>query len=357
MAYDFTSGGQDATSTLIVSHLTQLKPYFLANADVLPYVKAGFIGAWGEWNSSQNGNSCGYNSGATLCSTANANRLIIRNALVASVHPLTAVQFRLPDDIVQWFPSALSQNGAFKGSIQSRTGLHSDCQLSDATDSGTWQNYNSGVAGSTLQTYADAATNYVPYGGELANGCGSTQRLLCSDARTDFARWHLAWLKDAGGDSNWRTSWASGGCTNELYNMTGYRLQLDDASHQSAAIRGQSITANIDLRNVGWSRVFSPRKVNLVLTNGGNTITCKSRIDLRALPPQATASSRITIPCVIPGGAATGTWSVFLSIPDIWPNTSGVAAFAIQPANANNGGQAWNGTTFQFSTGTTLSVN
>src|SRR5512147_186820 len=49
-AYDFTAKGQDAPKNVILRHLDQLKPVFEADADVIAFLEAGFVGAWGEWH-------------------------------------------------------------------------------------------------------------------------------------------------------------------------------------------------------------------------------------------------------------------------------------------------------------------
>jgi Domain of unknown function (DUF4874) len=96
-SYDFSAGGQDASAALIKRHIEQLRPILAANADLIPYMRAGFIGAWGEWHSSQSGNSCGYNAPATVtCTQADANRLLVRDALLANMPATTQIGFRYP---------------------------------------------------------------------------------------------------------------------------------------------------------------------------------------------------------------------------------------------------------------------
>jgi hypothetical protein len=206
---------------------------------------------------------------------------------------------------------------------------------------------------STQKAYISAITNFVPYGGEIMDACAPNYT-ACADAIFDFSRFHLSHLMTSGGSMDaYRSAWAAGGCTNKIANLMGYRLQISSVSHQGSVTRGDSITASVSIRNVGWSRVHRPRKTQLVLVNGGNTIICSSRVDLRNLPPQSTAYSTIAIPCTIPGGSATGTWTPHLRIPDIWPNTQSVAAFAIRPANSGT----WDATNFRLATGTSLTVN
>ena len=265
IGYDIYSGtGNDDTAANISTHLSQLGPILKANADVIAYSKAGFIGAYGEWWGSQHNNSC-FGSGSSISgcpnATAAANRMTVRDALMAAFHPYTQIEFRYPDDSVMWMPTPLDSTAASNGSMQSRAGFHNDCQLSGSNDTYTWMGWSSGAAASTLQTYMDAATNNASYGGEISSTCATPHRITCAEARADFSRWHQSWIKNSNADgSEWYNSWSAGGCLNEMKNLSGYRLQLYSVSHQSTAHAGESITVRATMRNLGWSRPFSPRR-------------------------------------------------------------------------------------------------
>ncbi len=45
----------DASKPQMIRHIEQLKPMLTKNADVIAWMEAGFIGAWGEWHTSTNG--------------------------------------------------------------------------------------------------------------------------------------------------------------------------------------------------------------------------------------------------------------------------------------------------------------
>jgi hypothetical protein len=153
----------------------------------------------------------------------------------------------------------------------------------------------------------------------------------------------------------WVNGWTAGGCYNQIINQMGYWLQLDSITHQSTAVHGQTVTFSVNLRNLGFSRFFTPRKIVATLISGGNTVTCASRLDLRALPPQATGSFTITIPaCAIPNA---GTYTVYLNVPDIGSQTAGVRKFTVQFGNSNSGAQIWDDTNGRMATGTTIVVS
>ena len=342
-SYDFSAGGQDASSAQIKRHLEQLRPVLAANADVIPYMRAGFIGAWGEWHSSQSGNSCGYNAGSTTCSTADANRAIVRDALIANVPPTTQIGIRYPADLMKWYPSPTQQ---------SRLGMHNDCFLSGPSDSGTYS--------STAQrAYAQALSGNTAFGGENCSDAEKPLRNTCNDILTEGPAYHLAWFNS----SDWAgfiTAWRNGGCLSKVSASMGYRLQLDAVSHATTAARGSTAAVDVDLRNVGWARFFTARKLVVTLRHRstGATISASAG-DLRTLAPQAAGSTRLSVGVSIPTGAALGDYDVYFSAPDIFTTTAADPRFAVRFANADNAsvGQTWEAGAARFKVGTTLKVN
>lgn len=362
--YDNYSGsGADASASQIVSHLQQLKPYFEANVDVIKYFKGGFVGAWGEWHSSKSCNSAiGTVASGCTAATAAENQTMIRDALFANVPSSMAVQFRQPPRVAEWYGNPLTAAESYSGNQKARAGIHNDCMLSgapgDATgDTGTWWQWTGNLSASALRSFADSQTQFTPYGGELANNCAATQRTSCAMAKADFARWHLTWLKNSGGDSNFRNVWASEGCANEIENLQGYRVQLDSLSIPTSGTAGMGFSATLNLRNLGWSRSHYQRLIEIVFENGSSTFVCKSSNSLRDLSPQATASTVFTINCSIPSNAAKGNWNAYIRIPDIWTSTASMANFATRPANANSGAQSWDAAKYRFATGLMININ
>ena len=378
-AYGF-GGNPDTDITHILQHVAQLKPYLLANADVIPFLKNGFIGQYGEWWGSSNGNSCGYaafTTGGTAisCTTtdanflpAMANRASLRDALLSSTNPqLTSLGARYPTDIQRWFPTALTAQQAFTGSKQSRIGMHNDCALGTGggnQDSGTWLDaYGAGLSQSQFQSYVAQIAQFVAYFGELSNSCGTLQT-DCPTGAAYMAKYHAAAFKIIGSDgAPFVTGWTNGGCLNQMLNQMGYWVQLDSVSHQGTAVHGQSVTFNVGLRNLGNGPILTPRKLTATLCTvagcgSGNVVTCAAHLDMRAVPSQGTSSFNIVIggvtPCTIPNA---GTYQVYLSIPDATATNANVRAFKIQFGNSNSGGQVWDNTNGWMSTGTTIVVS
>jgi hypothetical protein len=144
-AYDWSAGGDDTTAEWIERHLEQLGPVLRENVDVIAHMRAGFIGAWGEWHSSRHGNSSGYLSGSTTVEEANANRLQVRDALLAHVPAEIIPAYRYPRDLMRWFPEPVDAAEAFTSSPAARAGFHNDCFLAGENDTGTY----SGATGAT----------------------------------------------------------------------------------------------------------------------------------------------------------------------------------------------------------------
>jgi len=339
-SYDQTAGGQDASAAQIKRHLEQLQPVLAANADVIPFMRAGFIGAWGEWHSSQSGNSCGYNSGSTSCATADANRLIVRDALLANVPSTTQIGFRYPSDLIKWYPSATQQ---------SRVGMHNDCYLSGPSDTGTYSD-------NSQRAYAQSLSSSTGFGGETCDG-ETSLRNSCADILNEGAQYHLAWL-NLNYSTTFINAWKSGGCYAQVSRSMGYRIQLDALSHDNQVARGGSVAVAVDLRNVGWARMFTARQLVVTLKHktSGALITGAAG-DLRTLASQASGSTRVNVGVAIPSGAATGDYDVYVSAPDVFTSTAGNPNFAVRFANADSGTQAWDGSAARFKAGTTLTIN
>ncbi len=124
--------------------------------------------------------------------------------------------------------------------------------------------------------------------------------------------------------------------------------------------RGSTALVQVELRNLGWSRIFSARKLTVTLRHRttGASLSASGGADLRTLAPQAATSTTIQIPVPIPASAATGEHDVLLGVPDLHATTAGDLRYAIQPANQDVPGkdQAWEPATARFRVGTRLEV-
>jgi hypothetical protein len=154
--------------------------------------------------------------------------------------------------------------------------------------------------------------------------------------------------------------WKSEGCYDQVSRSMGYRFQLDALAHPATAARNSSVSFDIDLRNVGWSRIFSARKLVVTLKHktSGAVITGVGTTDMRTLASQSGSSSRASVQVTVGAAAAAGEYAVSVSMPDVYASTAGDARFAVRFANADTAakGQSWNTLTGRFDTGSTVTV-
>jgi hypothetical protein len=342
-SYDFSAGGQDASAQQIKRHLEQMKPVLEANADVVSHMRAGFIGAWGEWHSSKSGNSCGYNAPSDVsCATADANRIIIRDALMANIPASTQIGIRYPLDLRTWYPDPAQQK---------RFGIHNDCFLAGDSDTGTYDDQ-------TLRSYAQTLTQNAAFGGETCDDAGDNRlRTSCADILKEGREYHLSWL-NVNFAPTFLNAWRANGCFDEVSRSMGYRFQLDSVSHPQQATVGESIDVDIALRNVGWARIFSARKLVVMFKNKTTgSLLSGAAGDLQTLTSQAQSSSTIRVRVAVPVGTEVGDYEVRIAAPDIG-GTAGDSRYSIRFANADNtsGGQSWDAGSASVSTGTAINV-
>ena len=109
----------DASKSQILIHIEQLTPLLQTNADVIAWVEAGFIGAWGEWHTSTNG----------LDNIQDKQEIL--NAILIAI-PDRYVQVRYPANIIEMYPNP-------EDAAKARVAHHNDCFLSSETDVGTYE--------------------------------------------------------------------------------------------------------------------------------------------------------------------------------------------------------------------------
>jgi Domain of unknown function (DUF4832)/Domain of unknown function (DUF4874) len=331
--YNSDLSSVDAPIDRVLQHISQLKPVLAQNADVIPFVKAGYIGAWGEWSGSTNGLD------------SDANKLAIKNALLANTPSTTIVHFRRPGDINLWYPNNPAAAAA------ARVGHHNDCYMANDTDAHTYNGLND-----PLRDYVKKMAENSGFGGETCDNVSNADqmRLTCAQALSEHAAYHVSWLHAAYAQ-RFIDSWKAGGCYDQISRSMGYRLQLDSVNHAPSASRGTAVAVNVSLRNTGWARMFSKRALVVTLRNKstGATIT-GSGGDLTTVA--SGASAQMTVNVNLPAGTTAGNYDVLISVPDIWSTTAGDARFAVRFANADSGSQAWDATNARFATGTSIAI-
>jgi hypothetical protein len=353
----------------MVAQAAALKPLLAGYADVIAYVQAGFRCNWGEW-----AENCKDNNNA-------ADKTAVQQAVLAMVPPDVPVEFTQVYPMQEhWYGKApLGAADAFSGSSHSRSGFHSDCFLTGQGDSsffagpGTYGGYKSTTTEQQKRAYVAAASEFVSFGGETCNtsqgaiapGIGQ-MRTACSGVLdsagnpggilVEGPRYHVSHLNISYAP-NFLAAWAAGGCLPTVNRLMGYRFQLDSLSHPDSAARGSEVTFTVNMRNYGWARLHDPRRLKVVLVNGGHTISGYADTQLRQCPSQATSSNcKMSIRVAIPAGQATGSYTVYLQAPSSY-STAQTRPFMVRFANANSGSQQWDDVNGRMASGTRLTVN
>jgi hypothetical protein len=342
---DLTDPAQiaDAPIERVLRHIGQLAPVLQRNADVIAFLQAGFVGAWGEWHT----------SGSGLDAPANAAR--IRDALLAAMPQERSVMFRRPSDLLDWYGPA-RPDAPRDGGPRARSGLHNDCFLSGATDAGTYPPARPGLRDDVRRRVAQ-----VPFGGETCDV--PPPRGRCADILREGREYGVTYLNAAFFRPAFHDRWRTEGCLAEVERSLGHRLRLESATLPREAARGTSLRIALAVRNDGWARPHNPRDVVVVLLpRGGGPATAlrASGVDPRDWGPThaATPAHAATLAIEVPRSLAPGDYDVALALPDPAPSLSGDPRYAIRPANADvpSAGQRWDRETGRFRTGLILSI-
>jgi len=319
-AYGLTAG-PDAPLDRVLSHISQVTPILQANSDVILVLQAGFIGQWGEWHDSTNG-----------IDTDQGRRTVLETLLDA-LPPSRMIQVRYPWKLQPIFPDLLSDMAAYSGSGASRVGLHDDCFVADATDSGTYWDFTGNQSQEVAynRDFASKQTRYVPYGGETcANNAGSG----CATAPSEAATFHFTYL-NAAFQPAVNARWTSEGCMPEIRRRLGYRIELERAAVSREVAPGGILYFEVVLKNVGYAAPFNARPAFLVLDGGGQMQTAElTDADFRRWHPEAgeiTVSAKLRVPA----SAAPGTYRLALWLPDAAPSLQNRGEYAVRFANAN----------------------
>lgn len=336
---------KDAPLARVLGHIDQLKPVLTANADVIAFLQAGFIGAWGEWHTSSNN------------LTAASPRTQIRDALLSALPADRFLQLRYPPYLMQWQSQV---PGWRDGSAASRIGVHNDCFLASATDVGTYS--EDAATRQSQRDYTASLSRVAPFGGETCNPAdeaGAVPRTTCADILNEGRQFNLTYLNNDYYRDMFHTRWETQGCMAEVKRSLGYRFELATLRHSAEVAAGQSGDLLLTVRNSGWARAYNPRAAQLVLrhrTTGAVVRITLSAVDPRTWLPNAT--STVSTAFTIPAGTPTGTYDVLLALPDGAAALRSDVRYSVRPANADNAAraQSWNATLGAFAAGTTLTV-
>jgi hypothetical protein len=325
-AYTDSEAGDDASKAQILSHIAQLQPALMANADVIAVVQVGLIGAWGEWYYTQH-----FGDSGTVSDQQYADRKAIVDALLAALPPSRSVQLRTPAYKRKLYgDAALGPATAFTAVAAARIGHHNDAFVADDTDMGTY------LDPQVELPYLEVDSRYVPVGGE--NDQYQAPRTACPSALADMARFHWSFINtDYLGDTI--NQWKAQGCYETMQRKLGYRLQLVSGSFSQSIGVGGAIGVSLKLRNTGFAAPFNPRALELVLRAkaGGALYRLALSADPRTWLPGADVDVTEQVQAK---DAPAGTYDLLIALPDPLPGLHDHAEYAIRLANVGTWDEA-----------------
>lgn len=318
-AYDW-EGGQDASKDRILSHLDQLKPVFQANQDVIAFMEAGFIGAWGEWHTSSN----------QLENQTDKRTILLK---ILSVLPTQRmVVLRYPHDKIEGFNNnkPLTSQEAFNGSNRARTGGHNDCFVASIDDAGTYASTDPNVIESK-KNFLNLDNRYVPQGGET---CRSSEYSNCPNTLKELERMHWSQLNFSYQPSVLQ-GWKDQSCMEEMKRRLGYRFRLIDSSILDKVKPNGTFSMSFKVTNEGWASAYNPRNLEVVLRNKNTGAQYYLPVPeaVRMWMPGETKTVNITggIPSTMP----SGEYQVLLNLPDPTSTLRNRPEYSIRLANQN----------------------
>jgi hypothetical protein len=314
-------GAPDAPLAVITTHIAQLVPILLANKDLIFGMPAGFIGTWGEWHDSTNGN-------VTPAAIAT-----VLNAELGQLGGVFPIFVRYPGLLLSY------ENGSL--TPPANLGLHDDAYASAADDEGT---FDPGaplnplnVAVAQLQSYQAAVSTASEFIAEFAGDYVTDDNCTALDAYAYIYHPQSFTLFPYPADIG--TALQTGGCIASFYNKIGTRIALQSATLSGNPVAGGTLTGTVTLVNAGYGRVVRARPATLVLLSNGTVLarTAAASIDPRTLasspsPLPATYPFTLTLPATLPSGVLT----LALYLADPATSLTALPAYAL-PLNSLDG--------------------
>ncbi len=299
----------DASKKQILRHIEQLTPLLQNNADVIAWLEAGFIGAWGEWHTSTNG----------LDNLTDKRDIL--TALIAAI-PDRYVQVRYPANIIDMYPSP-------DDAVKARVAHHNDCFLSSNTDVGTYERQDGVITIERDQKYLAELTRFTPMSGETC--APNPPRSECTIAIQEMELLHFSAINEAYHKGILR-EWQDGGCYDEISNRMGYRLSLTSSDFNEQVRPGGVLDLTVHLQNTGFASIINERSLYVVVKRDTISHYAKLDIDPRTWEP---GTAIVTAKLHIPSNLEADEYQLALWLPDGYESLRDNLMYAIRFANEN----------------------
>lgn len=329
-------GAMDAPIDVISKHIDQLAPILIRHKDLIFALEAGFIGTWGEWHDSTNGND-----------TAAAQKIVLDKEL-SHFRGLFPILVRYPGDLIQYFGSLAPKPGL---------GLHDDYYASNSVDGATWNVCDTGAGyclteytAEEFMTFASKVSTQTMFVGEF----GALDPTLQScDALNQYSyKFHVQSISLTPFPATIGTFLQNEGCALSFYNKVGTRIVLKQAKVSGDATPGGKLRLDLTLVNDGYGRVIRERPVAVVLRqNGADVATIPiptTALDLRTLvSAEPEVPKTFHIEFALPKTISAGTTTLTLVFRDPAATLANQPAYALPLNNLDEHGK----TIFEPTTG------
>lgn len=321
--------GKSSEMTPILDHFKQI---YQENYDVIAVVEAGMVGPWGEWRST---------AGIPENDYISKKEVLFKLLEVVPKERFVAMRYNADKRGIYGTNLPITAAEAFNQSNRSRTSAHSDCFLADTNSAGTYQ-YLGDRGGTGLgiepeKNFLNADNLYVPQHGETCEVAPPDgprgSYATCPRALTDLKR--MRW--DILNEYFFETAienFKKGGCYDSIAKHLGYRIVLTDVSIDDIVDDG-ILNATVNLKNVGWGKIYNARKVEIVLRHKTTNVDyiLPTNVDPRFWSPGTSQSISLKIP--VPKNVPLADYSVYISLQDPAPKLYGIPEYAIRFANLN----------------------
>jgi Domain of unknown function (DUF4874)/Domain of unknown function (DUF4832) len=316
---DIGPAAMDAPISVILAHVDQLAPALLANKDLIFALEAGFIGTWGEWHHSTNGND-----------SAGAHKALLDKEL-SYFSGLFPILIRYPGDLLLY---------AGASARRPELGIHNDYYASNVNDGSTWIPCSpalgycvKGYTVARMMSYAAAISAKSVYAGEFGAAYPKLQN--CDALDKYSALFHLQSISLYPDPPAVAAGLRKESCAASFFDQVGTRIVLKQTEIRGHPTPGGSLSLALTMVNAGYGRVVRQRPATLILSQNGQTIARipipANSLDLGILQRNKPKTFRFKF--TLPQTLVSGPVSAALFIPDPAPSLSSQAAYAL-PLNS-----------------------
>ncbi len=319
---------QQPIKSQILSHISQLSTILNNNKDIIFSHQAGFIGTWGEWYYT---NSTEFGTDGNITNTQWLNRKEIVDAMLVATPQEIPIQVRYAGIKTTLYGNTLlTEQTAYLNTANARIGFFNDAFLNNYGDQGTYSVSDecTNPVGTTDYNYVANETKYLPMTGETNgfNPCNDGFRTSGDNAIYEMNLTNWTTINRDYYTPFWDEVIISNHYEDILKGL-GYRFVLNSSEVTS---NNTGFEINLNLTNVGFSRVFKKKNVYLVLKNIiTNAITTELiNTDIRTWENSVSINQSFDL-------GLEGTFELYIWIPDNETSLENNSNYSIQFANIN----------------------